>query len=278
MYQLKAKHKKRDLGLPNKRREILNRIEEDLCHDDNIVAIFYGGSIGSETTDQYSDIDLRIVVKSGAYPEYKKNQRERAAKWGNILFFESLPEESYTVAHFDSFVKVDAFYYRNEDLKPSVWFQKIKIVHDPYDVMSKIVKESNKLTYKPTKDDFIFWRNKFLAYLHESYRRQMRNEKFYTLQCVDKMRWLIAAGWYMETGVQPNSLGDWAKIEGDNSELKDWQLERLKSWNSDRDNYVILNVIDDIVVTFKEVHQSICEKFGFEDETELVDNVIDKVM
>jgi hypothetical protein len=278
LYQLKAKHKKRDLELPKKRREVLSRIEEDLCQDDNIVAVFYGGSIGSDTTDQYSDIDLRVVVENKAYPEFLKNQRERASKWGNILFFESLPEANYTVAHFDSFVKVDVFYYRIEDLKPSVWFQKIKIVHDPNDVMGKIVEESNKLTYKPTYDEFIFWRNKFFAYLHESYRRQMRQEKFYALQCVDKMRWLIATGWYMEAGIQPNGLGDWARMEGNNSELKDWQLERLASWNTDRDNYVILNVIDDIVVTFKEVHQSICEKFGFEDETDLVDEVISKVM
>ncbi|WP_367802182.1 nucleotidyltransferase domain-containing protein [Brevibacillus laterosporus] len=48
----------------------MNRIEQDLLKDSNILSVFYGGSIGNQNTDLYSDIDLRIVVKDEFYEEY----------------------------------------------------------------------------------------------------------------------------------------------------------------------------------------------------------------
>jgi len=43
-----SKHKARDLKLPNKREKLLNTIENDLLSDDNVLAFFYGGSIGNK--------------------------------------------------------------------------------------------------------------------------------------------------------------------------------------------------------------------------------------
>lgn len=45
----------------------------------------------------------------------------------------------------------------------------------------------------------------------------------------------MAAAWYMEAGYQPNTFGDWAKLEGDRSKLLDWQLKLLKQWHSSRE-------------------------------------------
>lgn len=65
-----SKHKERDYELPNNRKKLLDEIQNDLLDDDNVLAIFYGGSIGSENTDAFSDIDLRVVVKPDRINEY----------------------------------------------------------------------------------------------------------------------------------------------------------------------------------------------------------------
>ncbi|MCF6409390.1 nucleotidyltransferase domain-containing protein [Pseudalkalibacillus salsuginis] len=53
----------RNSGLSEKRNQIIGRIEEDLAKDKNVLGLFYGGSIGTDQTDPYSDIDLRVVIK-----------------------------------------------------------------------------------------------------------------------------------------------------------------------------------------------------------------------
>ena len=56
------RYKKRDLELPIQRKRLMDNIERDLTSDSPVKAVFYGGSLGSNNTDNYSDIDLRIVV------------------------------------------------------------------------------------------------------------------------------------------------------------------------------------------------------------------------
>ncbi|ERM15956.1 hypothetical protein [Brevibacillus laterosporus] len=105
------------------RQTIMNRIEQDLLKDSNILSVFYRGSIGNQNTDLYSDIDLRIVVKDEFYEEYLALKKQRANNWGNVLFYEDDPLANYSVVHFSSFIKVDSFYYRAEDMQPSIWLQ-----------------------------------------------------------------------------------------------------------------------------------------------------------
>lgn len=99
-----TKHRKRDLEIPKHRQILLNIIEQDLLSDGNIIAVFYGGSIGNQNTDLYSDIDLRIVVKDEVFEEYRVNKKQRAKKWGKVLFFEDFPWATYSIAHFDTFI------------------------------------------------------------------------------------------------------------------------------------------------------------------------------
>ncbi|MGB8001523.1 MAG: hypothetical protein WCF60_15710, partial [Anaerobacillus sp.] len=58
-----TKHSKRDKEIPKHRQNLLDAIEKDLLNDENVLAVFYGGSIGNQNTDLFSDIDLRVVVK-----------------------------------------------------------------------------------------------------------------------------------------------------------------------------------------------------------------------
>lgn len=74
---LVSKYRERDLKIPEHRGIMLEKIEHDLITDENVLSVFYGGSIGNGNTDIYSDIDLRIVVKDEVFERYRKNKRER---------------------------------------------------------------------------------------------------------------------------------------------------------------------------------------------------------
>ncbi|MFC4559205.1 aminoglycoside 6-adenylyltransferase [Virgibacillus kekensis] len=243
-------------------------IENDFLQDKNVLSVFYGGSIGNGNTDNYSDIDLRIVVRSEKIRDYIQAKNTRPKNWGNILFLEDVnPNSIYTVVHFDCFVKVDTFYYRPEHIQPSVWLKNIKIIKDTDGMMADIQKQSTSLSYEPSYEEFELWRTKFFAHFHEAYRRAMRDEYYYALKCVDSLRLSMAAAWYMDSGVQPNSFGDWAGYEGERSKLSDRQLELLKSWKCGRNTTDILQVMKSMVPEFLSIHKSLCARLGVvEDE------------
>lgn len=70
-----SKHEERDSELPKERKKLLNNIQNDLFEDDNVLAFFYGGSLGNENTDIFSDIDLRVVVKPEKINDYISNKK-----------------------------------------------------------------------------------------------------------------------------------------------------------------------------------------------------------
>lgn len=278
MSVFESNHLQRDAEIPKYRQLIKEAIEHDLKDDPFIIAVFYGGSIGNNDSDNYSDIDLRIVVAEEEFENYRLKKRERASKWGNVLFFEDVPYSNYSTAHYDHFVKVDTFYYRLKDVLPSIWLRNIEVLFDASEMLEDVVEKSWKLKFEPTCEDVEYWRTKFFAYLHETYRRAMRGESYYALNCLDNLRFFMTTAWYMEAGVQPNALGDWAKIEGDRSELQHWQLTQLAKWSSGRDPGDIMRVVAAMMPEFKRVHASLCEKVGLAEKPEWVEEIIHKVL
>ncbi|OZM57993.1 hypothetical protein CIB95_04215 [Lottiidibacillus patelloidae] len=275
---LENKHKERDINLPRYRQSLINAIEKDLLNDENIIAIYYGGSIGNGDTDLYSDIDLRIVVIKENFEEYRLNKKNRAKRWGNVLYYEDYHWASHSVAHFEGFIKVDSFYYTMNDLQPSIWLQNIKIVHDPKGIMKSILDKSKRLSYQPTIEEFESWQSKFFAHAHEVYRGVMRGELFYALNYLDALRLAIVKGWYMELGIQPNNPGYWAKIEGVRSPLEDWQLSLLEDWYSEKKPSAILDVIKKMLPEFRKTNKRLCKKLKAEENTELIDKIFNLIL
>lgn len=63
----------------------MNAIELDLASDDQVLAVYYGGSIGNQNMDTYSDIDLRVVVEDEAFEQHRLNKKQRTEKLGQSL-------------------------------------------------------------------------------------------------------------------------------------------------------------------------------------------------
>lgn len=67
-----------DVGLPLQRDHLLHAIEKDLLQDEHVLAVFYGGSVGNQLTDLYSDIDLRVVVNEEVFEAFRLDKKRRA--------------------------------------------------------------------------------------------------------------------------------------------------------------------------------------------------------
>jgi hypothetical protein len=79
--------------------------------------------------------------------------------------------------------------------------------------LKDVLEKSMNLSYTPNVQEVEIWRTKFFAYIHEAYRRVMRKEIYYALHCLDNIRFSMVAAWYMDAGFQPNTFGDWAKVQ-----------------------------------------------------------------
>ncbi|MFC4409838.1 hypothetical protein ACFOZY_05225 [Chungangia koreensis] len=270
----------RDAHLRIVREELLKRAVADLTSDEDVLAIYLDGSLSRNEADRFSDIDLHTIVTPEKIADFIMRKMERAEKWGNVLFHENTnPYSPVDVSHFDSFVKVDSWYHTIDEIKPSIWLRNMKILYDPNEVLEQIAEDSSKIVYKSTSEEVEFWRGKVLAFIHETYRAVRRKEYYYALSNLDRVRWLMALGWYMEMDEHlDSSYGVWSKIEGERSKLSPEQLSILKSWESFRHPDRIMDVLRKIVPEFKTLNKSLSEKVVIETREELIDQCIGMVL
>jgi hypothetical protein len=272
-----SRHLERDLSLPKQREAILEKALADLTSDTNVLAIYLGGSLAKGKDDLYSDIDLHTVVAAEKKRDFIINKRNRAAAWGEVVFYEDFnPLSPVVVTHYDCFVKVDCWYHSQEEMVPSIWLKGLKVLYDPSDRIRKVIQDSSNLIYQTSPEEVEFWREKILAFIHETYRAVMRHELYYAISNLDRVRWLIASGWYMEENHQLDSAyGVWSKVEGGCSALKNWQLSLLDSWDVSRNANEIIKTIMSMAAEFFRLNKCLSNRTGIEEKEELFKKAIE---
>jgi len=274
-----SRHWERDLALPEFRKGLLAAAVSDLTHDPDVLAVYLGGSLATGDFDLYSDIDLRIVVNPEKHSVFIADKLNRPARWGNILFFEDIgPTVTHTVAHFDCFIKVDVFYYRPGDLRPSMFMQATKILHDPLGIVKQVYEDSLSLSYKPTHDEFERWRGKVFAYLHEVYRRVMRQELYYALKMINGLAGFILQGWHMESGRFPGFWADWSKVEGQRTVLDDWQLSLLASWHCEPTADDMMKTMQSMLPELSRLNRTLSRSLGCDERADLWEQVLHMII
>lgn len=200
-------------------------IEDYIFANEKILGGFYGGSIARNDSDIYSDIDLRILIDKNL-SKYKI-LLELINLFDDKLIIESQTNE-FAVLHLKSLLKIDIFIFYPEDLTPNIWLSNIRIIEDRTGFL-KYVKYHSKGAVKVTPERITFACSKFLAYLIESHKRQKRNEMYYVDYLINMMANILCHLWYLKSGEEPNSIGDWSKYEGNRSKLKVNELKILNS-------------------------------------------------
>lgn len=275
-----SKHFERDINLPKYRNVLLKNALKDLTADSDVLAIYLGGSLAKGNFDVYSDIDLHIIVASGKKKDFIKEKRKRSSSWGEVLFHEDFsPLSPVIVTHYDCFIKVDSWYHSPEEVVPSIWLKDSDVLYDTHNVISGVIKESSSLVYKTSKEEVEFWRGKVTAFIHETYRAVMRNELYYALSNLDRVRWLIASGWYMEMGQHlDSSYGVWSKVEGKRSKLNHQQLFLLESWHCSRDPQDIMQTMEEMIPEILRLNKFLSKKVDIGENEELIKKIIEMVI
>ncbi|MFS0639172.1 nucleotidyltransferase domain-containing protein [Mesobacillus foraminis] len=272
-----SRHLERDLSLPTHRDVLLENALKDLTSDSNVLAIYQAGSLARGNFDNYSDIDLHTIVTPEKKADFIKDKRNRARKWGDVLFYEDFnPSSPIVVTHFDSFIKVDSWYHSPEEVVPSIWLKGYKVLYDPNNIISKVIRASSNEVYTPSSGEVEFWRGKVLAFIHETYRSVMRNEIYYAIANLDKVRWLIASGWYMEMEEHlESSYGVWSKIEGKRSKLNQRQLSLLESWDCNRNPKEIMKTTVSMIPEILRLNKYLSMRVGIEPNQENIEKIIE---
>lgn len=277
--QFHSRHEKRDRNLPEVSRGLLDNIITGLPKKDGIEGVFLGGSMAEGNEDFYSDIDLRVVVAADRFSEYVRQKRRLAEEFGDVLFFEDMNQSApYTVAHYHNFIKVDLFVYTWAQIRPSLWLRGVKALYDPSGKLEGILRCSDELTYYVIRDEFEKWRGKVFAYIHEVYRRAMREEYYYALTMIDHLRLFIVAGWNMEAGRRGNDFLDWARVEGKRSQLAPWQQKMLSGWTCHRDQREIMNTLEGMIPENRRLYAVLSAKIGIDADLEGFDRIVNMVL
>ncbi len=274
-----SRHLERDLLLPKHRDNLLGNALKDLTSDANVLAIYQAGSLARGNFDNYSDIDLHIIVTPEKKADFIKNKQSRARNWGEVLFYEDFnPFSPYVVTHYDCFIKVDSWYHTSEEVAPSIWLKGYKVLYDPNNIISKAIKESSYEVYKPSSEEVVFWRGKLLAFIHETYRAVMREEIYYAISNIDRIRWLVFSGWYMEMEQHLDSpYGVWSKIEGKRSKLNHEQLSLLEKWYCGRNTDQIMKTLIDMVPEILRLNKYLSKQVNIEENEEHIKKIIELV-
>ena len=274
-----GKHTHRDSKLPEARQHLMEKVRKDLEQDQDVLAIYLAGSLAKENNDNYSDIDLHTIVKPEKLASFIAGKKERAQRWGNVLFFEGIASTPVIVSHFDCFVKVDSWYHAAEGIEPSLWLKGMKILYDPNGILKKVQQRSREIVYNITPPEVEFWRTKMLAFIHETYRAAMRGEAYYALANLDSIRWLTASGWYMEMELHFDSPYQvWSKVEGSRTRLSGEQLQLLADWEAGREPWTILEAMNSISTEFTRLNELLSERVGIDDNSEMVKQALGMVL
>jgi predicted nucleotidyltransferase len=278
--EFQSKYRERDLELPKHRDKLLDNALDDLMNDSDVLAIYLAGSLGKGNFDNYSDIDLHIIVIPEKKPDFVQSKRIRPKKWGEVLYYEeSSPQSPVIVVHYDCFVKADIWYHGPSEVQPSLWMQGLKALYDPKCMLEEVFEMSSSLVYKPTADEVEMWRGKIFAYIHETYRSVMRNETYYALSQLNSFRWMMAYGWYMEMEKRvDSSWGVWSKFEGVRSYLKDWQLCLLDNWDCSRGHNDIMKTMNSMIPEFFRLNKSLSQLTGLNERRDWCERIINMAL
>lgn len=104
----------------------------------------------------------------------------------------------------------------------------------------------------------------------------MRNEIYYAISNLDRIRWLVVSGWYMEMEIHLDSpCGVWSKIEGKRRKLNHWQLSLLESWNSKRNTNEIMKTIISMIPEILRLNKCLSTKVNIEVDEENIQKIIE---
>ncbi len=174
------------------RQRLLDTVIEYFLSREGVEALYIQGSVAAGSTDEFSDIDFRVVIQPEVYEQYISERFSAPKHWGEWLYNEWAGRFWVCVSHFKPFNKVDVLYFKPEDLQPSPWFSlPTQVIYDPKNLVREVIQASKGLEFTLDIGEVDQLISKGLAYAEEAYRRVMREELFYAQSLLDSFRGIL---------------------------------------------------------------------------------------
>jgi predicted nucleotidyltransferase len=182
----------REQRLIEARDQLLAFAQQVFASNQDVVGVFLSGSLAAGSSDAYSDIDLRVVVRPEREAWFIEHRCEIPRHWPDFLFNEWRPGTRHCVSHFRFFVKIDIFYFSENSLLPSPWYTlPTRILFDPHGLIERLLQASGDFRFEITDEDLDYSISKGLAAAHEVYRRTHRQELIFAQTLLDELRFHI---------------------------------------------------------------------------------------
>lgn len=173
------------INLP-KHQSLLERAAKVLIEDPRVRGIYVGGS---QSADEYSDVDLSILCKTEEDRESLKKDRLKIAQEVGKLKAESMSVFPYVYVTFyeEEEVKVDySFGVVPPELRPDK--VNVTIIYDPDGYIEKMVEECWKLKWEIDVDDLAHKIKHFHIGISYTILKFLRGEFWEGLDCIDFYR------------------------------------------------------------------------------------------
>ena len=89
------------------RQSLYNKVVNYFLTREGVEALYIQGSVASGSTDEFSDIDFRVVIHSELYDRYILERFSAPKHWGEWLYNEWSDSFWICVSHFKPFNKID---------------------------------------------------------------------------------------------------------------------------------------------------------------------------
>ncbi|MEO0373900.1 MAG: nucleotidyltransferase domain-containing protein, partial [Cyanobacteria bacterium P01_A01_bin.17] len=123
--------------LTTARLRLLDNMTDYFHRQDGVEALYLQGSVADGSADEFSDIDLRVVVQPDFYEQVISDRFLAPQSWGEWVYNEWTDRGWVCVSHFKPFNKVDVLYFLPEKLQPSPWFRlPTQVIYDPTSLVS----------------------------------------------------------------------------------------------------------------------------------------------
>lgn len=174
-------------------RELLERVFARFRDDIRAVGLVLGGSLAQGGADFYSDVDLYVVVRDGAFADVFAERNSTAEAVGSPLFnfaVDPVPGGSTDqIVVYDGPVKFDFMYLRESDLRPHPRWDGCVVLKDTHGRVGSVVARSEALgPPRPRAEDLSELNQKFWTWCWYAFGKIERGELWEALDGLHSIR------------------------------------------------------------------------------------------
>jgi predicted nucleotidyltransferase len=243
-------------------RELLERAFARLKDDAGAVGLVVGGSLAHGRADFYSDVDLYVVVRDGAFEEVFAERDPIAEAVGSPLFaFDVDPVPGGSTDHivvYEGPIKFDFMYLRESDLEPHPKWVGCVVLKDTDGRVGAVVARSEALgPPRPSAEDLSELNQKFWTWSWYAFGKIERGELWEALDGLHSIRTLALVPLLDWAGERPHE--GYRRLERKTNQE---QASRLLATVAPMRAHALHAALRAEVELFRELQAAVLDRYG----------------